>query len=101
MMHILAKVLGILFSVNLWNTQLHCKLSAYMSLDILYKMDSEMIWDLRLSLTQTAWALLKSLRHTRVWRSWLGNTQNLGISECPKSFQNPLHVQVRLSMIIF
>ncbi len=27
----------------------------------------------------------------RVWRSWLGNTQNLGISEFPKSFQNPFY----------
>ncbi len=35
------------------------------------------------------WAILKKLRHTRVWRSWLGNTQNLGTSEFPKVFQNP------------
>ncbi len=37
------------------------------------------------------WAILTKLRHTRVWRSRLGNTQNLGTSEFPKVFQNPLY----------
>ncbi len=36
------------------------------------------------------WAILKKQRHTRVRRSRLGNTQNLGTSEFPKVFQNPL-----------
>ncbi len=35
------------------------------------------------------WVILKKLCHTRVWCSQLGNTQNLGISEFPKVFQNP------------
>ena len=42
--------------------------------------------------TQSSWAILKRLYHTRVSRSRLGNTQNLGISECPKSFQNPFMI---------
>ncbi len=38
----------------------------------------------KLSLTQTGWAILGRLHHTQVWRNWLGDTQNLRISECPK-----------------
>ncbi len=46
------------------------------------------------------WAILKKLRHTRVWRSRLGNTQNLGTSEFPKVFQNPLDVNFRLQIYL-
>ena len=101
----------------LWTfSELICK-ALYAILNEMQEMDSEIIWDIlkfpnfeyhpaslsmghsqkgciiigeagfyseRLSLTLTGWARLKRL----------DNTQNLGISECPKSFQNPLRVLI-------
>ncbi len=40
--------------------------------------------------------ILKKLRHTWVWHSRLGNTQNLGILEFPKVFQNPFKAHIAL-----